>query len=161
MSSTDKPGDGGGAEIRDESLSRLEAEIGVLLWRGKRVLRARGRMLHPDLPPGGYLMLTWVAEHGPVRASALVDGLGFDKGAVSRTVQSMTDLGLLERHPDPDDGRASLVSVTDEARQGLDRVTRERRVRFEDRLADWSPDEIDALGGMLARYNEALEHEGP
>lgn len=153
-------GDLATGEIRDESLNRLEAEVGVLLRRGKRAMRARGRMLHPDLPPGGYVMLAWLAEHGSVRSSALAGGLGFDKGAVSRTVQAMTDLGLLERHPDPDDGRASLVSLTDEAREGLDRVARERRVRFADRLAEWSPDEIDALGGMLARYNEALEREG-
>ena len=79
-------GDLATGEIRDESLNRLEAEVGVLLRRGKRAMRARGRMLHPDLPPGGYVMLTWLAEHGSVRSSALAGGLGFDKGAVSRTV---------------------------------------------------------------------------
>jgi DNA-binding MarR family transcriptional regulator len=145
---------------RIEALVRLESELGVFLRRGKRAMSARGRMLHPDLPPGGYMLLTWLAEHGPVRASALVDGLGIDKGAVSRMVQTIIDLGLLERHPDPEDGRASLVSVTAKAREGLDRVARERRVRFNDRLADWSPDEIDQLSGMLSRYNEALERQG-
>ncbi|MEU0313948.1 MarR family transcriptional regulator [Nocardioides sp. NPDC006273] len=145
---------------RIEALVRLESELGVFLRRGKRAMSARGRMLHPDLPPGGYMLLTWLAEHGPVRASALVDGLGIDKGAVSRMVQTIIDLGLLERHPDPEDGRASLVSVTAKAREGLDRVARERRVRFNDRLADWSPDDIDQLSGMLSRYNEALERQG-
>ena len=145
---------------RVESLIRLEAEVGVLMRRAKRAMRDRGRMLHPDLPPGGYMLLTWVAEHGPLRASALVDGLGIDKGAISRMVQTIVDLGLLERHPDPEDGRASLVSVTAEAREGLDRVARERRVRFSDRLAEWSPGEIDRLSAMLARYNEALERQG-
>ncbi|MEI7055788.1 MarR family transcriptional regulator [Nocardioides sp. CCNWLW239] len=145
---------------RVESLIRLEAEVGVLMRRAKRAMRIRGRMLHPDLPPGGYMVLTWVAEHGPLRASALVDGLGIDKGAVSRMVQAIVDLGLLERHPDPEDGRASLVSLTAEAREGLDRVARERRVRFSDRLSDWSPDDIDRLSAMLSRYNEALEGQG-
>ena len=144
---------------RDESLTRLEGEIGVLMWRAKRAMKERGRMLHPDLPPGGYLMLTWIAERAPVRASALVEGLGIDKGAVSRMVQAMVDLGLLERHPDPADGRASLVSVTAEARSALDRVTRERRVRFDLRLSEWSPVEIDQLSAMLSRYNEALESQ--
>ncbi|MER7556764.1 MarR family transcriptional regulator [Nocardioides sp. NPDC126508] len=142
---------------RVESLIRLEAEVGVLIRRAKRAMRDRGRMLHPELPPGGYMLLTWVAEHGPLRASALVDGLGIDKGAVSRMVQAIVDLGLLERHPDPEDGRASLVSLTAEARERLDRVARERRVRFSDRLSDWSPDDIDRLSAMLSRYNEALE----
>lgn len=146
--------------LRVESLIRLEAEVGVLIRRAKRAMRDRGRLLHPDLPPGGYMLLTWVAEHGPLRASALVDGLGIDKGAVSRMVQAIVDLGLLERHPDPEDGRASLVSVTALAREGLDRVARERRVRFNDRLAEWSPGEIDRLSGMLSRYNEALERQG-
>ncbi|NGN92805.1 MarR family transcriptional regulator [Nocardioides sp. KC13] len=147
-------------DTRVESLIRLEAEVGVLMRRAKRAMRDRGRMVHPDLPPGGYMLLTWVAEHGPLRASALVDALGIDKGAVSRMVQTIVDLGLLERHPDPEDGRASLVSVTAEARERLDRVARERRVRFNDRLADWSPGDIDRLSAMLSRYNEALERQG-
>ncbi|WP_328527548.1 MarR family transcriptional regulator [Nocardioides sp. NBC_00368] len=158
---TDEPAVGDEIDApRVESLIRLEAEVGVLMRRAKRAMRIRGRMLHPDLPPGGYMVLTWVAEHGPLRASALVDGLGIDKGAVSRMVQTIVDLGLLERHPDPEDGRASLVSLTAEAREGLDRVARERRVRFSDRLADWSPDDIDRLSAMLSRYNEALERQG-
>lgn len=161
MTAADEPVEGDSIdEIRVESLIRLEAEVGVLMRRAKRAMRIRGRMLHPDLPPGGYMLLTWVAEHGPLRASALVDGLGIDKGAVSRMVQTIVDLGLLERHPDPEDGRASLVSVTAEAREGLDRVARERRVRFSDRLADWSPDDIDRLSAMLSRYNDALERQG-
>ncbi|MFE6649417.1 MarR family winged helix-turn-helix transcriptional regulator [Nocardioides sp. NPDC057772] len=161
MTAADEPVEGDSIdETRVESLIRLEAEVGVLMRRAKRAMRIRGRMLHPDLPPGGYMLLTWVAEHGPLRASALVDGLGIDKGAVSRMVQTIVDLGLLERHPDPEDGRASLVSVTAEAREGLDRVARERRVRFSDRLADWSPDDIDRLSAMLSRYNDALERQG-
>lgn len=161
MTAADEPVEGDSIDApRVESLIRLESEVGVLMRRAKRAMRIRGRMLHPDLPPGGYMLLAWVAEHGPVRASALVDGLGIDKGAVSRMVQAIVDLGLLERHPDPEDGRASLVSLTAEAREGLDRVARERRVRFNDRLADWSPDDIDRLSGMLSRYNEALEGQG-
>ncbi|MBC7277921.1 MarR family winged helix-turn-helix transcriptional regulator [Nocardioides sp.] len=161
MTAADEPVDDDHIDAtRIEALVRLESELGVFLRRGKRAMSARGRMLHPDLPPGGYMLLTWLAEHGPVRASALVDGLGIDKGAVSRMVQTIIDLGLLERHPDPEDGRASLVSVTAKAREGLDRVARERRVRFNDRLADWSPDDIDQLSGMLSRYNEALERQG-
>ncbi|MBG6098698.1 MarR family winged helix-turn-helix transcriptional regulator [Nocardioides luteus] len=155
---TDEPAVDDGIDApRVESLIRLEAEVGVLMRRAKRAMRDRGRMVHPDLPPGGYMVLTWVAEHGPLRASALVDALGIDKGAVSRMVQAIVDLGLLERHPDPEDGRASLVSLTAEARERLDRVARERRVRFNDRLSNWSPDDIDRLSAMLSRYNEALE----
>ena len=40
-----------------------------------------------------------------------------DKGAVSRQVQHLTELGLIERTPDPADGRAALLAVTDDARR--------------------------------------------
>ena len=50
-----------------------------------------------------------------MRASAIAEQFDIDKGAISRQVQHLVDLGLVDRVTDPDDGRAMLVSVSDEA----------------------------------------------
>ena len=102
-------------------------------------------------------MLTYVAENGPMRASEIAEQFDIDKGAISRQVTHLTELGLLARVTDPDDGRAMLVSVSDEGRTPADRrgpapsqVARRaaRRLGRED---------LTGFVAALGRYNRALD----
>ncbi len=76
----------------------------------------RAREVHPDLHPMTYFILTHLANDGPMRGADLSDAFGMDKGGVSRQVQALVDLGLVERQPDPEDRRAILLDATDEGR---------------------------------------------
>ncbi len=120
------PGDVGTDE-RSDAVHRLEQEVGVLLRRVRRSVGERARLVHADLHPSAYFLLAHVAEHGPVRASALVEAMDLDKGAVSRRVQHLVDLGLVDRTPDPADGRATLVAVSREGRTRLADMAEHRR----------------------------------
>ncbi|MEO6512292.1 MAG: MarR family transcriptional regulator, partial [Nocardioides sp.] len=111
----------------------------------------------PDLAPSSYLMLAFVAESGPVRASAIADQFAIDKGAISRQLAHLTDLGLLERVSDPEDGRAMLVSVSDEGRRRLADVAQHRRKWLDERLGDWSEEDLTAFVAALGSYNRALD----
>ena len=143
-------------ESRTETVRHLEHEVGVLIRRVKRVIGERSRAVHPDLQPATYLMLTYVADHGPSRSSGMVEMFGVDKGAISRQVQHLVDLGLLDRTPDPADGRATLLVVTDEGRERLAEVAHQRRRLLDERLSDWSDDELADFVASLARYNATL-----
>ena len=142
---------------RAASTRRLERELGVLVRRLKRVVGERSRELHPDLQPASYWMFTHLAEQGPLRASALVETLDIDKGAVSRHVQHLIDLGLVDRTPDPEDGRATLISVTPEGARRLADVDEHRRAWFSGALGEWDDDELRAFAEDLARYNETID----
>lgn len=141
---------------RAETVRLLEHEVGVLVRRVRRVIHERARAVHPDLQPASYLLLAHLAETGPLRSSAVVESLGIDKGAVSRQVQHLVELDLVARTPDPDDGRATLLSVTDGARRRLADVARQRRRLLDERLGEWSEDELTELVSALARYNATL-----
>ena len=141
----------------DETLRALEHEMGVLARRIRRVIAERARMLHRDLSPIAYSMLMALKDSGPHRASELVDMFSIDKGAVSRQVQHLTELGLIERTPDPADGRAALLTVTDDARRRMADVQRHRRKYLDERLADWSDEDLRAFVDMLGRYNASLD----
>jgi DNA-binding MarR family transcriptional regulator len=143
-------------QARAESLGRLEQEFGVLLRRVKRVIGERARAVHPDLQPASYLMLTYLSTSGPQRASVLVERFGVDKGAISRQIQHLVELGLLDREPDPVDGRAALVSVTPDAVRRMEAVDQDRRIWLDEKLADWSEDELHDFVVALGRYNAAL-----
>ncbi len=143
--------------VRAQSLRQIEHELGVLIRRVRRVVGDRARAVHPDLQPATYLLLTHLDESGPLRASALVDATGVDKGAISRQVQQLVDLGLLTRTQDPDDGRATLLEVTADAHTRLGQVQRERRRRFDRRLGEWSEADLADFATRLADYNAALD----
>ena len=142
---------------RADTLGDLEREIGVMVRRIRRVIALRAHAVHPDLSPASYLMLTYVAEHGPLRASVIADQFDIDKGAVSRQVTSLIELGLLERVTDPQDGRAMLVSVSDEGHTRLTDVAQHRRQWLDERLGDWSDADLTGFVATLGRYNRALD----
>ena len=127
---------------RADSLRHLEREVGVLIRRIRRVIGERARSVHEDLQPASYLMLSWLVDEGPVRASEMVEQFGIDKGAVSRQLQHLDDLGLVERTPDPADGRATLVVASEDARRRLADVKEHRRKWFDEQLGDWTTDEL-------------------
>ena len=144
---------------RYDDLRRIESEVGTLIRRVKRMMGERAREVHPDLHPMTYVILTHLGTHGPMRGADLSDAFGMDKGGVSRQVQTLVDLGLVERRPDAEDRRAILLDATDEGRERLAAVSRSRSDRFDRRLGDWSDAELSEFAGQLAAYNTALSDE--
>jgi DNA-binding MarR family transcriptional regulator len=141
---------------RADSLRHLEREVGVLIRRIRRVIGERARLVHPDLQPASYLMLSWLVDEGPVRASSMVENFAIDKGAVSRQLAHLDELGLVIRTPDPLDGRATLVAPSDDARRRLADVTEHRRKWLDEQLGDWTAEELETFAGTLEKYNRAL-----
>ena len=146
-----------GTPTRDDLLGGLEQEVGVMIRRIRRVIGERARSVHPDLQSSSYLMLTWLNQHGAQRASSMADAFGIDKGAISRQVQHLLDLGLADRTPDPDDGRATLVSASTEAAERIAEVNDDRRRWLDERLGDWPDHDVSEFVRMLASYNAALD----
>ena len=141
----------------DEALRALEHEMGVLVRRIRRVIAERARMLHPDLSPVAYSMMMALRDSGPQRASALVEIFSIDKGAVSRQVQALIELGLIERSPDPEDRRAMILAITAEGSRRLASLAVARRHELSARLDGWTDDELREFVKSLGRYNASLE----
>ncbi len=144
------------SQAADVLLRALEQEMGSVVRRVRRVIAERARAVDPDLQAAGYLVLGFLADEGPARAADVVEALDIDKGAVSRQVQHLEELGLVARQPDPEDGRAVLLNATSAALDRLAGVAAERRDRLAARLADWDESELDSFVTTLARYNRAL-----
>ena len=142
---------------RAEELGRLERELGVLIRRVRRVIGERARAVHPDLQPASYLMLTFLVAEGPQRSSVVSEKFNVDKGAISRQVQHLCDLGLLVREPDPADGRAMLISASPDAVHRLEAVDRDRRRWLDEQLAEWTEADLRDFVAGLGRYNTALD----
>lgn len=59
------------------------------------------------------IVLTALQHHPGLQVQQLSDPAGVEPANVTRTIQSLERLGLLERRPHPTDGRASLFYLTD------------------------------------------------
>jgi len=142
---------------RADSLRHLEREVGVLIRRIKRVIGERARAVHEDLQPASYLMLSWLVDEGPVRASAMVERFNIDKGAISRQLQHLDELGLVIRTPDPDDGRAQRLVVTEEGRKRLANARGGRRRLMREQLDVWPDADVTAFAALLGRFNTQMD----
>ncbi|WP_203990473.1 MarR family winged helix-turn-helix transcriptional regulator [Sphaerisporangium rufum] len=142
-----------------EAIRMLEHQLGVLLRRSRALSAEVGRAVHPELEPGAYGILVRVAEVAPARPSDLAAYFGVGKATMSRQVKGLEGLGLVEREPDPADGRAHLLSLTGEGRRRLDRARTARRRRFDGLLGTWPQDDVRLLAGMLARLNALMDPE--
>ena len=141
---------------RDEAIRDLEHEIGRLLRRVRRGLAERAALVDPDMSATAYPLLVTLHEFGPRRAADLADLFALDKGAVSRVVHQLLELDLIERTPDPNDGRASILQTTGKARAKMLELADQRREEFGAQLAEWSPDRIRDLAEGLAQFNTVI-----
>ncbi|MFI1092767.1 MarR family winged helix-turn-helix transcriptional regulator [Streptomyces sp. NPDC020917] len=139
---------------RDSTTDALEREITVLLRRARAASGELARAVHPELESSAYGLLVRLAEAEPERATDLAAYFGVGKATMSRQLRALEDLGLVAREPDPADGRAFLVRLTDEGRERFSRVRTARRERYLQQLASWDRTEIAELARLLHRLND-------
>jgi DNA-binding MarR family transcriptional regulator len=143
-------------ERRGAAVRTLEREIALPLRRIRRGMAERALQVHPELNATSYALLATLGEFGPRRAAVLAEMFAMDKGTVSRVVHQLLELGLVQRTPDPEDGRASIISVTEAATSRLAHMHELRRELFDAQLVDWPAAEIEQLATQLGRFNVAV-----
>ncbi|HEX7739565.1 MAG TPA: MarR family transcriptional regulator [Marmoricola sp.] len=146
-------------DARAAEIRALERELAAMVRRIKRAIATRAHMVHPELAAASWSMLASLRDDGPQRSADLSERFSIDKGAVSRQVSTLEDLGLVGREPDPDDGRAQLLRLTEEGARRVDEVDARRREWYEGRLSDWGAAEIGDLAERLGAYNRALDSD--
>jgi DNA-binding MarR family transcriptional regulator len=102
-------------------------------------------------------LLGHVERLAPVRATDLADHVALDLSTISRHLRGLEDAGLLTRYPDPDDRRASLLSVTDAGRDFLEDALRARTALLAAATSDWPADDVSTLSELLTRLAHDLE----
>ena len=136
-------------EARTAAVRALEAEFGELLNRVRRIISENADRVSPGMLPGAYKVFTTIVRRQSVPQSALVEALMADKGQISRTVRELEQLGLIERTPDPADGRSSLLSPT---ALGIERLAIAREPQEDSlmvALEEWDVDDIRNLAHLL------------
>lgn len=118
----------------------LRESVGLLLRRLRQV-PAEGEVTLPE-----SAALTRLNRGGPATSSALAKQEQISAQSMGATLAALEARGLVERRPDPDDGRRVVLSIT-EAGQGLLRGKRNARTEQLARAlsAGFTPAEIKQL----------------
>jgi DNA-binding MarR family transcriptional regulator len=136
-------------EERTRAVRALEAEFGELINRFRRVIADNANRVSPGMLPGAYKVFTTIVRRESITLSALAETLMADKGQISRTVRELEQLGLVERTPDPADGRSSLLSPTPEGLTRLAEARAPQESALVDALEEWPIDDIRNLSRLL------------
>jgi DNA-binding MarR family transcriptional regulator len=139
-----------------------DLDVDYELTRFVRRVRMRGMSrlgeIHPQLDYGTFLFLIAICDAADgIRGSELAEQLGVHKSTASRAVSTLDSLGLVQRVPDPDDGRAQRLVPEPEAQAKVDAYRQKSHVRLSSILSDWTPDEVTTFARSLARLNDAAE----
>ncbi|MGO4596830.1 MarR family winged helix-turn-helix transcriptional regulator [Terrabacter sp. 2RAF25] len=143
------------------TVSKDEAnDVFLGLLRVQKLLVA-ARNTAPRLEDGidvtAYPVLFVVAGAGTVRISEIATTLHNDVSTVSRQVSALVAVELLEKSADPNDGRASVVSMTERGREALDRIQASRAKWFQGLLSDWESPETAAFVARLRELGDVLD----
>src|SRR5437588_11720199 len=123
-------------------------------WRFARRMR---REAAPGISPRLSAALHTVETQGPITAGQLAAYEHVQKPTMTRTIQGMLDRGLVERIPDPLDGRVSWLSITAEGRKLLQRSRRRTDEFLAKRVKKLSAEERDVLETAAALLERLAE----
>ncbi|WP_225978804.1 MarR family winged helix-turn-helix transcriptional regulator [Gandjariella thermophila] len=141
------------AEVADElgcQLSRLMRLVG----RAAAQLAARRT---DGIERAAHVLLAHLVREGPQRTTDLAEAVHSDPSTVSRQVGALVQQGLVERRPDPKDGRACLLAATAEGQKVFDEHRGTWNAYLLRLLATWPPGEIRRLASLLDRFNSDFE----
>lgn len=134
-------------------IAPLAADLRVAV--GQLIRRLRSENLFP-------LTQTWVLgrldREGPASVSDLAQAMRVRPQSMAQTVGDLEGEGMVERHPDPNDGRRALVSLTaaGQARIEADRAAREGwLVKALEELPEADRETIERSVEILSRLADA------
>lgn len=161
MAQTAAPVDDAAGTTSGRSSCRVSAELERSLTQVARSI-LRLEVPRSELTGGesvdraGYWLLVRLSGQAPVRLSELADTVELDLSTVSRQMRDLVAIGLVAKVPDPLDGRASLLSLSERGWAVLEAVSEARRQALAEVINDWSDAERTALTRGLVRLEDGL-----
>jgi DNA-binding MarR family transcriptional regulator len=131
-----------------------EEAVIMLVMEASR--RFRSRDPEDQVDPSSFPLAKQLMCHDAMRVTDVATRLGLDASTVSRQIKHLEDKGLVERTPDPADGRASLVQISATGQASMQAAFRRRYERIRAVLEPWTDDDRARLQELLTRLADDL-----
>lgn len=161
MTHQPSPRDPSAARV-DGDLAHVDAMTNSLVRVAKLLRNLRGQLPRPhaNIDPVSYPIL-FALSHAPMRVSELAETVHSDISTISRQVSALSANGLIRKTADPEDGRAQVLSLSDQAIELLAQLREHRARIFAGYLEGWDRAEVDAFTGYLDRLGQAIAESAP
>jgi DNA-binding MarR family transcriptional regulator len=113
-----------------------------------------------NLTPNDYAVLAALRRAGPpyeLSPSKLYTDLERSSGGMTKMLKRLESLGFVERTPDPEDGRSTLVALTPSGIEVEEKAFKLFLSRTHDLLAPISQAELKEIDQSLSSFLEAIE----
>jgi DNA-binding MarR family transcriptional regulator len=147
-------------KTKDTSLTDAAAQLRLGIVRTARRLRQEAAAEATGLTPTSTSALATIERHGPLTPSELAKLERVQRPTVTRTLGCLEREELVERTPDPDDGRSSLVSVNGAGRERLRRLRGRKNAYLAKRMRELDEADVATLERAAEILEGMLESEG-
>ncbi|HWP32904.1 MAG TPA: MarR family transcriptional regulator [Solirubrobacterales bacterium] len=145
----------------EASLTDSAARLRMAIVRTARRLRQEAAGAGgTELSPTAVAALASVERHGPLTPSELAEIERVRRPTATRTLRILVEAGLVDRAPDPSDGRSALVSVNAAGREQLRRLRGRKNAYLARRMRDLAPEDLETLE-RAARILEGMLERKP
>jgi DNA-binding MarR family transcriptional regulator len=146
-------------EALDTTLTGSAARLRLAIVRMARRLRQEAAGVAGELTPTSASALATVERHGPLTPSELAEIERVKRPTATRTLRHLHEAGLIERTPDPADGRSALLSISPAGRERLRRLRGRKNAYLARRMQGLAPADLEALDRAAAILEGMLEGE--
>ena len=129
----------------DIPLSERAAHLRTAIVRTARRLRQEAAAETSGLTPTSVAALATIERHGPLTPSEIAQIERVKRPTITRTLGCLEREGLIDRAPDPADGRSSLVSANGAGRERLRRLRSRKNAYLARRMRDLTDEEVETL----------------
>jgi DNA-binding MarR family transcriptional regulator len=143
----------------DTSITDTASHLRDAIVRTSRRLRQEAAN-ETGLSPAMTAALATINRSGPLTPSELAELERVKRPTMTRTLACLEREGLIERTPDPTDGRSFVVVVNDAGRERLARLRRRKSAYLARRLRKLDPGEVETLARAAELLERMREDEG-
>src|SRR6478736_7875971 len=129
----------------DTTLTDAAAQLRLGIVRTARRLRQEAATEASGLTPTSTSALATIERHGPLTPSELAALERVKRPTVTRTLGCLERAGLVDRTPDPADGRSALVAINAEGRERLLRLRSRKNAYLARRMRQLSFEDVETL----------------
>lgn len=116
----------------------------------EEIVKHASRLTGVDMSYAALLILEQMRDDGTTRMTELAQTVGVTLATVTRRIQDLEKRGLIIRTPDSQDGRASVVRLSEKGRQ-VAVVAGQARLDMRAALEDWSNEDLESLLALFDR----------
>jgi DNA-binding MarR family transcriptional regulator len=138
----------------ETTLAETAAHLRLVINRAARRMRQEAGA---ELSASNASALSAVEMHGPLTPSELADFERIKRPSATRILRGLEDEGLVQRTPDPNDGRSALISITGEGRERLRRLRQRKNAYLARRMRDLDAGDVATLGRAAEILESLLE----